>query len=470
MRVPRPPSEPGKGSYWKLDPNHQTPLDQHNGAGGASSGGASRSNRSSRRSSAGQRGSSGKSGSRRATSDPTPHQLPPGSAPEIPLTPVPMLPKRPGQESDPYVFKVETPPVPSIVPAMPSSASRRHSHLLSHDHSYSSPQEQLQHIEQQQQQQQQQPGGPYGSHMTPSFGLSGLNPQHHHQGALFSPTSPTGSGVGGEYGSPNSFYTTNNGASSHGLSNAAVMDPNSDSTSFPRFSNPGLYFPNGNSTSGSIPSASRPLSMPASSPYGGGNNSHYDYGHAGQHGNNNNNNSSHPYGHMSQSSGSGTQQFYTGSVNYGFPTSNRTGTSSGPNPQGGYGSQSYRSAHDYNNNNPGNSDYGNGGGHSRPSSMMGLSSPTGSSFVSPTSSSSSNSYPLSQSFGQGPSGMLSPISPGSHNGGPNSALSLPTSSPSSSSNMRQPPNSMVIPQDSKGVPNAGGGGANTGGNRNHSGW
>lgn len=461
MRVPRPPSEPGKGSYWKLDPNHQTPLDQHNGAG-ASSGGGSRSNRNSRRSSAGQRSSSGKGGSRRATSDPTPHQLPPGSAPEIPLTPVPMLPKRPGQESDPYVFKVDTPPVPSIVPAMPpSSASRRHSHLLSHDHSYSSPQEQLQHIAQQQQQeqQQQQPGGPYGSHMAPSFGLSGLNPQHHHQGALFSPTSPTGSGVSGEYGSPNSFYTTNNGASSHGLSNTSVMDPNSDSTSFSRFSSAGLYFPNGNSPSGSLPSASRPLSMPASSPYGGGNNSHYDYSHTGQHGNNN----THPYGHMNQGGNSGAQ-FYTGSVNYGFPTSNRGGANGGPNPQG-YGSQSYRSAHDYNN--TGSSDYSNGG-HSRPSSMMNLSSPTGSSFVSPTSSSSSNSYSMSQSFGQGSSGMLSPISPGSQ-GGPNSALSLPTSSPSSSSNMRQQPNSIVIPQDSKGAPNSAGGG-NSGGNRNHSGW
>ncbi|KAF8924877.1 Forkhead box protein J2 [Dissophora ornata] len=444
MRVPRPPSEPGKGSYWKLDPNHQSPLDQaHNGGAGAGQGG-SRSARNSRRSSAGQRGPSSR-GSRRATSDPTPHPMPSGQVPEIPLTPVPVLPKRPGQESDPYLFKIETPPAPTIIPSLPaaSAANRRHSHLLSHDHSYASPQEQLQHIEQQQQQQH----GPYAAQMASSFNLSGLNTQHHHQGALFSPTSPTGTNSSGEYGPTSSFYSTNGGAPSHTLTNPGMMD--SDSASFSRFSNPGLYFAqNGGNVSGSIPSTGRPLSMPGSSPYGGGNAGHYgDYGHGGQH-----------TGSAPHSYGGAAASFYP----YGFSSpSNRTGVNGGTNAQG-YGSQQYRSFHDYSN--PGPSDYN---GHSRPSSMMSVSPPASSSFMSAASSAPSPSYPISQSFGQAGSGMLSPVSPGGHSGS-GTAMSIPASSPSSApSSMRAPPNSIMVPQESKGL--SSNGGANSV-NRNHAGW
>ncbi|KAG0205252.1 Forkhead box protein J2, partial [Mortierella sp. GBA43] len=295
MRVPRPPSEPGKGSYWRLDPNHQNPLDQaHNGGAGGS---GSRTSRSNRRTSTGQRGHSGR-GSRRATSDPTPHALPSGA--DIPLTPVPVLPKRPGQENDPYVFKIDTPTAPTIIPTLStaSAANRRHSHLLSHDHSYASPQEQLQHIEQQQQQQH----GSYAQ-MTSSFNLSGLNTQHHHQGALFSPTSPTATSPT-EYSPANSFYSTNGGTPSHALANSGMMD--SDPSSFSRFSNPSLYFPqNGGNASGPVPSAGRPLSMPGSTPYG--NTNHYsDYTHGNQHPGS----APHSYGHMNQAGA----PFYAGSV------------------------------------------------------------------------------------------------------------------------------------------------------------
>ncbi|KAF9946861.1 Forkhead box protein J2 [Mortierella alpina] len=454
IRVPRPQNEPGKGSYWKLDPTQQNPLDQaHNGGSGA--GGASRS-RNSRRSSAGQRGALSR-GNRRAASDPTPHPMPPGQATEIPLTPVPVLPKRPGQETDPYLFKIDTPPAPTIIPTLPSSSSaanRRHSHLLSHEHSYSSPQEQLQHIEQQHQQ------GPYATQMASSFALSGLNTQHHHQGGLFSPTSPTGPGPNGDYGSAGSFYQTN-GAPSHGLPNTGMMD--SDSSSFSRFSNPGLYFPQNGNASAPIPAAGRPLSMPSNSPYGApaGPTGHYgDYGHGnGQH------SGSHPYSHMGQNGGAGAP-FYPNSVGYGFsPPSSRAGVNGGSNAQG-YGSQSYRSFHDYSNSNPGPSDY-SGNGHSRSSSLMSLSSPVSSSFMSAASSAPSNSYPISpSSFGPGPSGMLSPVSPGSHSG-TGSAMSIsPSSGPNS---MRPPSNSILVPQESKG-PISNGAVNSSNGNRSHPGW
>ncbi|KAF9187005.1 Forkhead box protein J2 [Haplosporangium sp. Z 11] len=457
MRVPRPPSEPGKGSYWRLDPNHQSPLDQaHNGGSGSGqgNGGATRTNRTTRRSSAGQKSSSGR-GSRRATSDPTPHPMSQGQAPEIPLTPVPVLPKRSGQESDPYLFKIETPPAPTIIPALPAStsaANRRYSHLLSHEHNYASPQDSLQHIEQQHQ-------GPYATQVASSFTLSGLNTQHHHQGALFSPTSPTGPGPNGDYGPASSFYSATGGTPSHNLSSPGVVE--SDSSSFSRLSNPGLYFPqNSGNASGSIQNATRSISMPTSSPYGSGNSGHYnDYGHGnGQHGGS----PSHSYGHMHQNGGAGAP-FYSSSVGYGFsPPSNRVGSSGGQSPQG-YGPQSYRSFNDYN---PGPPDY-NSAGQSRPS-LMSLSSPVSSSFMSAASSAPSNSYQISQSFGPGSSGMLSPVSPGGHSGA--AGTLIPASSPSSAPNsMRPPSNSIVIPQESKGF-TGNNGGNNGNGNRNHAAW
>jgi len=441
MRVPRPPSEPGKGSYWKLDPNHQSPLDQaHNGGSGG--GGSSRANRSTRRATTGQRGPS--RSSRRATSDPTPHQLPAGS--EIPLTPVPVLPKRPGQENDPYVFKIDTPAAPTIIPTLSttSAANRRHSHLLSHDHSYTSPQEQLQHIEQQQQQQ-------HGSYaMTSSFNLSGLNTQHHH-GALFSPTSPTATSPTGEYGG--SFYSTNGGTPSHALS-PGMMDSDS---SFSRFSGTGLFYPqNGGNASGAIPSTGRPLSMPGSTPYGTGSTSHYsDYTHGNQHPGS----APHSYGHMSQPGGTASP-FYAGSVNYGFSPPSRPGVNGGANTQS-YGSPPYRGFHDYSN--TGSPDYS--GGHSRQSSMMSL-SPPGSSFMSAASSPPPTSYSTlsQQSFGQAGSGMLSPVSPGGHSA--SSAMSISASSPppSVTSSMR-----VGVSQDSKGLSGSVGG-TNANGTRSHTGW
>ncbi|KAF9102888.1 Forkhead box protein J2 [Mortierella sp. GBA35] len=451
MRVPRPPSEPGKGSYWKLDPNHQLPLDQAQTTGAGA--GTTRTGRTSRRSSAGQRSASSKRASRRATSDPTPHPMPTGPTPEIPLTPVPVLPKRPGQESDPYLFKVDTPPVPTIIPVMPpsSAGNRRHSHLLSHDHSYGTPQDQLQHMDQQQQQQ-----GSYATSMTSSFALSGLNTQHHHQGGIFSPTSPTAP-THNDYGSANSFYSTNGGPSS--------------------FSNTGLYFTqNGGNTSGPMPNGGRPLSMPSSAPYGAGGHGHYgDYGHT-QHGGS----PQHAYNHLNQNGGANSA-FY-GSVGYGFspPSSNnnnnnRTGGANPNNNAQGYGSQPYRSFHDYSNNGNtgGASDYSGGtGGHSRSSSMMGLSSPVGSSFMNAASSTPSGSYPLSQSFGPGgPSGMISPVSPpGGHNSaGAGLSMATGTSSGAAANSTRPAAGSIMIPQDSKGN-GVGAGGGGGGVNRNHSGW
>ncbi|KAF9896569.1 hypothetical protein BX616_007193, partial [Lobosporangium transversale] len=443
MRVPRPPSEPGKGSYWKLDPNHQSPSAQaHNGGAGAQGAGA-RSGRSSRRSSAGQRGSTSRS-NRRATSDPTPHPIP-GQGTDIPLTPVPVLPKRPGMESDPHLFKIDTPPVPTIIPVLPSTSgpNRRHSHLLSHDHSYASPQEQLQHIEQQQ---QQQHGGPYTTaQMPPSFNLSGLNTQqHHHQGALFSPTSPTGTSSGGDYGQTNSFYSANGGAPPHTLANSGMMDSDS---SFSRFSNSGLYFAqNGGNNNG------RPLSMPGSSPYSAGGASHYgDYGHGGQHAGGA---PSHSYG-----GAAATASFYPNSVGYGFsPPSNRAGTTSGVNngASSPYGSSpSYRGFHDYGN--PASPDY-SASSHSRPSSMMSLSPPASSSFMSAASSAPS-SYPISQSFGQAGSGMLSPVSPGSQSVS-STTMSISASSPPSAPSSMRAPGSFVVGQEPKGLSSNNGSGIN----------
>ncbi|KAG0059771.1 hypothetical protein BGZ90_004332 [Linnemannia elongata] len=109
MRVPRPPSEPGKGSYWKLDPNYQPNAEGHNGTGHSAgglvgaSGGTARPTKTSRRASA-TRGAGGSSG-RRPTSDPnsapvspTGPSAQPGAASilEIPLTNMPLFGKRGG--------------------------------------------------------------------------------------------------------------------------------------------------------------------------------------------------------------------------------------------------------------------------------------------------------------------------------------------------------------------------------------
>ncbi|KAF9372132.1 Forkhead box protein J2 [Podila verticillata] len=427
-REPRPPSEPGKGSYWRLDPEHKHHVLNEVGApvpGGGS--GMSRTSRSSRRSSAGQRGSSRLS--RRATSDPTPHPMPTGAPiPEIPLTPVPVLPKRPGHETDPYVFKIETHAAPTIIPTLNTSTSnRRHSHLLSHDHTYASPQEQLQHIEQQHQ--------GYGNPMNSQFSLSGLNQTHHHNGGLFSPTSPTGPGPNSDYGYQASMYSQN--APSHLPGPGGMMDSSGDS----RFSNQGFYFPqNGGANNAGVPSG-RPLSM--------GSHNHY---------NNDYHSSSHSYA-MNQN-GSAGAPFYTSSTGYGLPSlgrtpssgGNNTGSNSPPNSGGSYAGQPpYRSFHDYSNN---SSDYGSNG-HSRASSMM-LSSPVGS-IMAPTSS-SSGAYPIPQSSFGNSSGMLSPISP----------PSIPTSSPTTpsstagNSSMRTPGSTAI---EAKGQVSSGGNGM-----RSHPTW
>ncbi|KAG0344319.1 Forkhead box protein J2 [Podila humilis] len=484
-REPRPPSEPGKGSYWRLDPEHKHHVlgEGGNPVPGGGSGMVRNNNRNSRRSSAGQRGNSSRGSSRRATSDPTPHPMPttPGQpVPEIPLTPVPVLPKRPGHEADPYVFKIETQPAPTIIPTLNAASNRRHSHLLSHDHAYTSPQEQLQHIEQQHQ--------GYGNPMASQFSLSGLNTQqHHHSGGLFSPTSPTGPGSQNDYSYPTSMYSQG-GTSSYSLPGPGGMMDSSGGgggggpDSFSRgFSNQGFYFAQ-NGSAGNNPSmaSGRPLSMGNHNATNNGQQQqHYsDYGHPSS-------SSSHPYGAMNQN-GSAGASFYTSSPGYGLPSLGRTSSATGTAPSatspsgsnngggnnvgnnsppnsGGYGgSTSYRSFHDYSSNN--GSEYG-GNGHSRASSMMSLSSPVGGSFMGapPSSMASSGPYPIPGSgFGGSPggggnggsgansSGMLSPISPPSI---PTSSPSTPSSSLGGNGSMRQqqaPSGSLAITQDGKG--------------------
>ncbi|KAF9994717.1 Forkhead box protein J2, partial [Modicella reniformis] len=204
MRVPRPPSEPGKGSYWKLDPNHQPNADGSHGGTtvGTGGGGATRTSKTSRRS------STTRGVGRRATSDPQSPPTPTGQPgthgiPDIPLAPVPILSKRNGNEADSYMFKMAH-PTSTIMAAsstVSSSANRRHSHLLSHDHDYTSQQAQQMSF-QQQQQHPDHPSGQYATHMSSSFGLGSLNTQQQqqqHHGTFFSPTSSTAPGSGGDF-------------------------------------------------------------------------------------------------------------------------------------------------------------------------------------------------------------------------------------------------------------------------------
>ncbi|KAF9364609.1 Forkhead box protein J2 [Mortierella sp. NVP85] len=424
MRVPRPPSEPGKGSYWKLDPNHQPNADGgHGGAGGT--GGATRTSKSSRRS------SSARSLGRRSTSDPQSPPTPTGQPgthgiPDIPLAPVPILSKR--NEADQYLFKMH--PTSTIMTAsstIPSSANRRHSHLLSHDHDYTSPQQSMsfqQHPDHQQSQY---------AHMSSSFSLASLNTQQQqqHHGAFFSPTSATGPGSGGDFG-PSSFYS--NGAPPS-LNDTNMMDSGSDSSSFSRFSSQGIYLPQGGASTG-ISSISRPLSMGSHGTQGpfpsygvggsGGSGSGTGGSGAGGHGGAYSANPSHSYGGMSQQSGGAGAPLHTSSTGYGIPPFNRGGGSASGGPASYGPSSTYRASVDY----------------TGPSAGYSSTSP-------PTS----NSFAMSQSFVSGTSGMMSPLSPGTSASG-----SIPPSSNGTnpSGSVRLPSNS-TAPQESRN-PSSGGGG------------
>ncbi|KAK3842704.1 MAG: hypothetical protein J3R72DRAFT_125204 [Linnemannia gamsii] len=254
MRVPRPPSEPGKGSYWKLDPNYQPNAEGHSGTGHAAgglvgaSGGTPRSTKSARRASA-TRGVGGSSG-RRPTSDPNSQPVSPtgpnaqpgngAGVLEISLAPMSLFGKRGGGggDADPSLFKIGThPTTASMIPGTSNSSSsasmnRRHSHLLSHDHDYTTPG-------------QQQPYG--AAHMPSSFNLSGLNSQQQqqqqqHHNSFFS--SVSGSAQAGDFGQSASFYA-NGAGSSAGLSDSSMMDADSDSASLSRFSGQGIYLSQG---------------------------------------------------------------------------------------------------------------------------------------------------------------------------------------------------------------------------------
>ncbi|KAG0243924.1 Forkhead box protein J2 [Actinomortierella wolfii] len=493
MRVPRPPSEPGKGSYWRLDPNYVPSADNP---------ATSRSSRSSRRSSGTNRGTS--RSSRRASSDPTPH-VPEGatSPTDIQLTPVPELQKRPGQENEPYLIKIgptssaTTAPIPSLQPNNP----RRHSHLLSHDHDYTNT------ANPQASSLQQSPlslqTNPYGSTMGPPFGLTGFSqsPQHLNRPGSFglpgtassdlslqSPTglfSPTGSTTSDM--STSGFYPNSGpgpspmggnpgpngaglGATGH-LGDSSMMDPNSDG--FNRFPNPGLYFAQGTgntstatgahgySTATSNSLLSRPMSMGSHglptnfvSPYGAS--PAGPHPHAGSpttpthHGPG----SSHPYGGgMATANGaSSTGQFYNTSAGY-----NSFSTMARNAPPGAHygGPTPYKGSGDMSSSTSSPSPYGPTGSpltpsrqNSSSSMMSGLSSPVGSSMMSPGGA--GNSFGMTSSaFVPSASGM----------GG---SLSMPTSSPVSGpgaiSNgnggggvgpgmMRPPSGSITIPQD-----------------------
>ncbi|KAF9404584.1 hypothetical protein BGZ94_004087, partial [Podila epigama] len=326
-RVPRPPNEPGKGSYWKIDPNHASSLDPaHGGTGG----GSSRSNRTSRKSKSKSVG--GTTSGRRATSDPTEHPLSPGSVTsgggsDLALSPpVPTLPKRasttsttgtgaragPGtgtgvgtgsgtgasmDASDTYLFSPPTAPSQTSSSSIASANNRRTSQLLSHDHDYSSQpfqsyqqptqqqqqQQQQQRLTQQQQQQQRithQQQSQYSTHLSSStFGLTGLHqPSTVHPNSLFGHT-PT-QGTGG----PSSDFNGSTAASLY--SNHGSNNPGPDGTSpssFSRFPNQGLYFlqgpapgngsgassgqgpavVTGTGASGAAPTMSRAMAMPS---------------------------------------------------------------------------------------------------------------------------------------------------------------------------------------------------------------
>ncbi|KAG0033548.1 Forkhead box protein J2 [Podila clonocystis] len=325
-RVPRPPNEPGKGSYWTLDP--EAPLqDAHANAPGANSGGSSRSGRSSRRTSK----TGGTTTGRRATSDPSVHPISPSSVTsgsDLALSPpVPSLPKRVsggGHDTDPYLFS------PTSSSGGPGG-NRRPSHLLSHDHDYTSSQ-QFQSF--QPQQRQPQSPGPYPHTISPpTFGLAGLNASTsaHHTSSLFGSTSPTSSA---DFGNPTSFYSMDSSGGGGGGGGSGGPD---SSSSLSRFSNQGLYFmgsPTGSGTGGGtspgpVSSLSRPMSMPNSfmSSYGSPTGGHHNGG-GNIHGasasgyNGGSTPSQHPYGGVTQSGGAGAPF-------YGFSPVGRGGGGSG---------------------------------------------------------------------------------------------------------------------------------------------
>ncbi|KAG0328787.1 Forkhead box protein J3 [Dissophora globulifera] len=496
MRVPRPPSEPGKGSYWKLDPNHQPNSDGTPAglAGASGAGGASRTSKTNRRS------SSNRGASRRTTSDSSAHPLSPtGSTsqsgthgiPDLPLAPVPVLSKRGGNDVDPYLFKMGTHPASSIMggsSAPSSSVGRRQSHLLSHDHEYTS---QQQMSFQQQQQHPDHPSGQYATHMSSSFGLGGLNPQQqqHHSAFL-------GQGSGGDFGSSAPFYS--NGAPP-GLNDTNMMD-SSDSSSFPRFSSQPIYFPQGaGGASAGISSIQRPLSMGShgapstfGSPYGGAASGVGSGGNGGSSGHSSayGANPSHSYGNMNQQSGGAGASFHASSTGYGFSSFNRgnngnssgggSGGSGGGSGAASYGpsSSGYRNSADHGSgsaagygNSSSNSSGGAAGASSRSASMMGISSPMGSSLMGSATSTApptSNSFPMSQGFVPSATGMMGdPMSPP----GANAPTSIPSSSTSqgASGSARTSSGSIAIPQESRSS-NTSGGGGGSGGGDGGSGW
>lgn len=480
MRVPRPPSEPGKGSYWKLDPNHQPNADgSHNVTGGlvgataGSGGSASRTSKGTRRPSSA-KGSSG----RRSTSDPNVHPLsPPGSSTGIPEIPSPIgnLNKR-GNEPDPYLFKsMGTHAAPTIMtgPTATSSANRRYSHLLSHEYTSQQSQQMLQ------PQHQDHQSGQYATHMPSSFGLSNLNAQQQHHG--FFP-STAGQGSGGDFGSSAPFYS--NGAP--GMNDTSMMDSSSDSSSFSRFSNQGIYFPPGaGGASAGVQSLSRPVSGGFPSTYGGtasgvgGGSGGSNNSHGGAYGTN----SSHSYsGGMSQQSGSAGAPFHANSTGYGFqPFSRNSGGGGGSN--GGNSSSGNNGVSSNNSSSSPSSyrtsvDYGSGsssggynnatgaGARSAPSSMMGISSAMGSSFVG---SGATSTPPTSNSFqgfvSSNTPGVIGggPMSPPGGNGPTSSVQANSNSSGGSSGTARPPSSSITIPQDSRNSNSGGGGGSSGGG-------
>ncbi|KAG0037727.1 Forkhead box protein J2 [Podila clonocystis] len=345
-RVPRPPNEPGKGSYWTLDP--EAPLqDTHANAPGANSAGSSRSGRSSRRTSK----TGGTTTGRRATSDPSIHPISPSSVTsgsDLALSPpVPSLPKRVsgggGHDADPYLFS------PTSSSGGPGG-NRRPSHLLSHDHDYTSSQ-QFQSF--QPQQRQPQSPGPYPHTISPpTFGLAGLNASTsaHHTSSLFGSTSPTSSA---DFGNPTSFYSMDSSGGGGGGGGGSGGPDSSSSLS--RFSNQGLYFmgsPTGSGTGGTSPgpvsSLSRPMSMPNSfmSSYGSPTGGHHSGG-GNTHGasasgyNGGSTPSQHPYGGVTQSGGAGAPF-------YGFSPVGRGGGSGGAGGgAGGGGGSSGANAANY---------------------------------------------------------------------------------------------------------------------------
>ncbi|KAF9203614.1 Forkhead box protein J2 [Podila verticillata] len=327
-RVPRPPNEPGKGSYWTLDP--EAPMETHP-TPGTSSGGSSRSGRSSRRTSK----TGGTTTGRRATSDPSVHPISPSSVTsgsDLALSPpVPSLPKRAsggGHEADPYLF--------SPTSSSSGGGNRRPSHLLSHDHDYTSSQP---FPSFQQQQRQPQSPSPYSHISPPTFGLAGLNASTgtHHPSSLFGSTSPTSSA---DFGNPTSFYSMD---SSGGGGGGGTGGAGGDS----RFSNQGLYFmgsPAGGGTSSPGPSSlSRPMSMPNSfmSPYSATSGQHHSGGsaHGTGAGYNSNGGSTQPSSQQQQPqhphNGGVTQSGGAGAPFYGFSPVRGGGGSSAGGASGG---------------------------------------------------------------------------------------------------------------------------------------